>query len=590
MSNPIEYTPAVIRSLLNTLIPHKSLVLPVELQRKLGIIYSGYRLIISLFLFMGGYILVIDNNNLSVTLPSFLEQTTLLFYSLFSLLLLAFLVFVKQSQRQQLSLGLVLDVIVLSLLLYINGAADVQLTMLYAVVVAVSFMLLVPYQALIITMLAVILVIYQQFFYALSNDLSADSLSSALLLSLSFICVAFLSWSISQRLAVVEQIASNNAAELAKLHEINHEVISKMRHGVLVFNSEMQLVLSNQAALFLLNLVKLPKNNPLNLPVDYANYLTSKNSTKTTPDKRLYQNLGKALKHYHPKLQDLLASTSSLSQSQLVYHPPIHDTANNATQNTNKLRLSTVPTQDGSMLVLIEDIHREQSHAQQLKLASLGQLTASIAHEIRNPLATISQASQLLLEDDIDASSNPNIELYKMIYQQTKRVNQIIEDVLKLSRQAKPTQKKLDIARWTEQFIKHHFNEHDIFITYDCHPSVYFDVNQLEQVLTNLIQNGLRYSSKAHPHAFVELEIYCHNNVVILDVLDGGQGVKEQHIDNLFMPFFTTEHEGTGLGLYLCQAFAEANHARIFYIPDHAKTCFRLQMPLAELQPIAHHP
>ena len=118
-----------------------------------------------------------------------------------------------------------------------------------------------------------------------------------------------------------------------------------------------------------------------------------------------------------------------------------------------KLRVQIIPLKDDSKLIMLEDLRREQASAQQLKLASLGQLTASIAHEIRNPLAAISQASQLLMEDIIEASvevdtadntitatiSNDdmaaNHELYQMIFSQTKRVNRIIEDVLTLSRQ-----------------------------------------------------------------------------------------------------------------------------------------------------------
>ena len=112
-----------------------------------------------------------------------------------------------------------------------------------------------------------------------------------------------------------------------------------------------------------------------------------------------------------------------------------------------KLRVQIIPLKDGSKLVMLEDLRREQANAQQLKLASLGQLTASIAHEIRNPLATISQASQLLMEDVVESCHPPannmtssapdysdehiaaNHELYKMIFSQTKRVNRIIEDL-----------------------------------------------------------------------------------------------------------------------------------------------------------------
>ena len=230
-------------------------------------------------------------------------------------------------------------------------------------------------------------------------------------------------------------------------------------------------------------------------------------------------------------------------------------------------------------LLLFEDLKREQSHAQQLKLASLGQLTASIAHEIRNPLATISQASQLLIEEAQEENSGlsaENLDLYDMIFKQTKRMNQIIEDVLKLSRQAKPNKSLILPSLWLPEFIKENFTNHDVFLHYNTQAGFYFDVSQIEQVLVNLINNGLRFSSKAHPHAYVTLEVYEVGQNLHIDVIDTGTGVQPEHQQDLFNPFFTTDREGTGLGLYLSQAFCQANHANLQYIPNHEHTCFRV--------------
>jgi len=100
--------------------------------------------------------------------------------------------------------------------------------------------------------------------------------------------------------------------------------------------------------------------------------------------------------------------------------------------------------------------------------------------------------------------------------------------------------------------------------------------------LINLINNGLRYSSRTHPHAYVEVEIYEVQNDVTIDILDAGHGVDSVNLEHLFEPFFTTDKTGTGLGLYLSQAFSEANHAQLLYVPEHVKTCFRLVIPVTE--------
>jgi len=169
-----------------------------------------------------------------------------------------------------------------------------------------------------------------------------------------------------------------------------------------------------------------------------------------------------------------------------------------------------------------------------------------------------------------------------MIFTQTKRVNRIIEDVLKLSRQQTAKQQLIALADWMPEFSTNYFQGHDVFLHSHAQPTISFDPHQLEQIFINLINNGLRHSNYAHPHAVVEIEIYCADNDVIIDVLDDGTGVSTADLTHLFNPFFTTDKAGTGLGLYLSQAFCEANHARLLYIPEHKKTCFRLIAPATD--------
>ena len=179
-----------------------------------------------------------------------------------------------------------------------------------------------------------------------------------------------------------------------------------------------------------------------------------------------------------------------------------------------------------------------------------------------------------------------NHELYEMIFSQTKRVNRIIEDILKLSRQQAASQQAIVLAEWMPVFLDNYFQGHDIFLHLKTQPTILFDPHQLEQILINLINNGLRYSSYSHPHAYVEIEIYCADSDVIIDILDDGDGIKTEDLKHLFNPFFTTDKAGTGLGLYLSQAFCEANQARLLYIPEHEKTCFRFISPAIDSEKI----
>ena len=561
---------------------HHDDTLSLPQLRKLGIIYSSYRFVVSLFSMLMLYIAARADS--SASLPSFLQQTTLSFYVLLSLILLGLFYVVRTQMRRQLAVGLVLDVIILSLLLYTAGAPDLQLTMLYMVVVAASFMLLHSSQALVITLLAIIFVIYQQFFYAIANSMSLNNLGDALLMSASFLAVGGLSWSISQRLVQLEKVAANHAKEVERLNVINQEVITQMVNGVIVIDRH-HIVLANLAAHQLLSISLSP--------------LRATRSTSNNEDEILDNAQSTLLSHFeqhltqqHSQLFKACLSVATGQSRTFTYDVPAIANAS----IFGKLRVQIIPLKDDSKLILLEDLRREQASAQQLKLASLGQLTASIAHEIRNPLAAISQASQLLMEDivqvDVEsttddgllASSMPvdlagNHELYEMIFSQTKRVNRIIEDILKLSRQQTATQQSIVLAQWLPEFLDNHFQGHDIFLRVKTQPTISFDTHQLEQILINLINNGLRYSSYAHPHAYVEMDIYCADNDVIIDVLDNGHGVSEADLPYLFDPFFTTDKAGTGLGLYLSQAFCEANQARLLYIPEHPKSCFRLVVP-----------
>lgn len=554
---------------------HHDDTLPLPQLRKLGLIYSSYRFVVSLFSMLMLYISARTGDGTS--LPSFLQQTILSFYVLLSLILLGLFYVVRKHMRRQLAFGLALDVIILSLLLYTTGNPDLQLTMLYMVVVAASFMLLHGSQALVITLLAIILVIYQQFFYAIANSMSLANLGDALLMSASFLAVGGLSWSISQRLVQLEKVAANHAKEVERLNVINQEVITQMVNGVIVIDKQ-HIVLANLAAHQLLSLSLVTPNTAQNTLDD----------TKETQNKALLSNFEQQLNEQHSQLFNACLSVASGQSRAFTYDVP-------AVANASifgKLRVQIIPLKDDSKLVILEDLRREQASAQQLKLASLGQLTASIAHEIRNPLAAISQASQLLMEDvaeqmeddstltsKANAAMTGNHELYEMIFLQTKRVNRIIEDILKLSRQQTATQQVLELAEWMPSFLENYFQGHDIFLRIKTKPIISFDTHQLEQILINLINNGLRYSSYAHPHAYVEIDIYCADNDVIIDILDNGNGVSAGNLELLFDPFFTTDKDGTGLGLYLSQAFCEANQARLLYIPEHEKTCFRLIVP-----------
>ncbi len=511
-------------------------------KKQVGLVYSTYRIVIAIF-FSINFFLVVRNHPEQLWLWINILPTFGYFFA--SLLLLSLYYFLPKNWL--LMIGFILDLLVLSIMLYFNNSSDLQITLMFLVVVAASFMLLNTSQAVLLTALACSLVIYQQFFQELPTSLNYSLLSNAGLMLASFVIVANLSYLLSKRLTQIEILSERQTGEVNALNAINQQVVKIIEQGVVVLTHQLEILMANDTAVAQLRLKS--EDNSFFLP-----FLL-------------------------PNLADILLPIINRRHHEFVFRISNSEPNNEIlTYTSYRIRLTQLGNEYA--LLLIEDLRREQAHAQQLKLASLGQLTASIAHEIRNPLAAISQASQLLLEDAQDPDSGlseDDAQLYEMIYKQTIRVNQIIEDVLKLSRQEKPVQTLIQPKTWLPTFIKENFSSHDVFL--HCHTSygILFDVYQLEQVLTNLINNGLRFSSKVQPHAYVTIEVQESESQVHISVIDTGAGVKPEDVPNLFNPFFTTDHQGgTGLGLYLSQAFCQANQAYLYYVPNHKHTCFRI--------------
>lgn len=517
--------------------------------RQVGLIYSVYRFVISGFLMLSSYS-VIKGSMLAGGLPTLVESIIISIYLILSLFLLTLFYFIPTGMRWQLFLGFFVDIIFLTAYAIHGSISNLQIVLLYMIVVASSFILLSLSQAASVVIASVVAVIYQQVFFAIAEKNIHLTFGDTLLLSICLVAVAFLSWSASQRLMMAEESAIRHAQELEKLNIINDIVVKNMVNGVLVIDEHRDIVMINEAAQ---RLLRLPTN------VELCN----------TPAKMV--DLARLIVKEHPTLIHWYRTISpDLSVSWIYELKPDNNNP------SDKLRLNNRPLASYGQLIIIEDISREQTHAQRLKLASLGQLSASIAHEIRNPLAAISQASQLLIEDV--NTQDPNSELYRMIFQQTRRVNNIIEDVLSLSRQEIPDQEVVNVYRWLTEFLAHHFYDKNILINIAGNERttvIYFDPNHLEQVMINLVNNALRHTVPLTGQADVEIKVTRHGERAFIDVIDNGMGVPDQDIPQLFHPFFTTSKKGTGLGLYLSQSFSEANNAKIRYLKDD-KSCFRL--------------
>jgi two-component system sensor histidine kinase PilS (NtrC family) len=235
------------------------------------------------------------------------------------------------------------------------------------------------------------------------------------------------------------------------------------------------------------------------------------------------------------------------------------------------------------VLILLDDAVRLREQAQQMKLAALGRLSASIAHEIRNPLSAIHHAGQLLAESPRQDAEERR--LLDMIQRHTSRIDKIVNDVLRLSRR--------DAAMPSDIALRP-FLERTVAVYREGHPGracsidlegvgadvqVRFDPSHLQQILLNLWDNSFEHGVRGAAES-VRIVLGSGRQgplgQVYLDVADNGSGIAPELRDRVFEPFFTTAHRGTGLGLYLAREMCEYNQARLLLLPGEQGVHLRL--------------
>lgn len=234
-----------------------------------------------------------------------------------------------------------------------------------------------------------------------------------------------------------------------------------------------------------------------------------------------------------------------------------------------KLRFARVDTPDGAAersVIFMQDVSAIENQAQQLKLASMGRLTASIAHEVRNPLSAIGHATSLLAED---LTGPAETRLLRIVGDNVARVNRMVEDILKLSRKVQPGGEPLllgvFLAELKAEFTETHgLQDNMIWIGGAGQRTVRFDGLHLREVLVNLLGNAIRYAS-GKPASIRIFPVLDATGRVELHVQDDGPGITPEVRAHLFEPFYTTSSKGTGLGLYLARELCLNNGAMLDY-------------------------
>ncbi len=467
------------------------------------------------------------------------QSPTLYFYTsiVYTLITCTTLVWLWRTKAiptvSEISITLIIDIVAIVLLMSASGGTDSSLGYLLLVCVAVGGIFGHGQISYAYAAGATVLVLAESAYQIIYQQAAPDELYYTGVLGI----LLFLSNAVFRYLAdkiIAGQIEADRQAQYAKhLQEMAESIIERMRTGVIVVDAQDHILLINQAAL---NLLGVTYQADANLP----------NTLSALPDVCQKLNLWREDPEHRFK--------------------PL-----NIEKSGFEARISFAPldrSQHSDTLVFLEDNRLIAQEAQHLKLASLGRLTASIAHEIRNPLGAISHASQLLNE----SPSLPDADkrLANIITNHTQRINQIIENTLNLSRRKGSQAEAIDLAPWIKQFCHDYVIDKNAEITVTIDEDnicTRFDASHLRQIMTNLVENGLRYSEQATGNATLTIRISREPNrqLPCVDIIDDGQGMSAEQAEHVFEPFYTTETRGSGLGLYICRELCETNHASIRY-------------------------
>lgn len=431
------------------------------------------------------------------------------------------------------------DIAGLSVLSYASGGIENSIGLLLLVSLAAAGIISRGRITLFFAALASIAALLQHSYAVLYDDALVAQYVQVGLLCIAYFAVAWLAHTLARYAIDSQQLAQRRSHDLASLSEANRLVMRDMQDGVLAVDEQGRVMQMNPAAERLL---------------------------------RKGCNPGEALSEVFPALFGQYARwkhEGAASREVLQLEGGVQV----------RLRFISVGRDDAhGVVIFLEDMQRAQAEAQQIKLAALGRLTANIAHEVRNPLSSISYATELLREEQTDAKTQ---RLLQIVLDNTQRINRIVQDVMQLNRRdrAQPEVFELDamLRGFAEEFVLAERLEPGVLVLESAAPvDVRFDRGHLGQVLWNLCRNALRYGRKRA--GSLVLAVGGPDGRTVLEVRDDGPGISGEHRAKLFEPFFTTAADGTGLGLYIAKELCEANGARLeYHVRDgQAGACFRI--------------
>ena len=363
-----------------------------------------------------------------------------------------------------------------------------------------------------------------------------------------FFLVALLSNQLALRLAREEMLAKKSQSAARMQTQVNELVIATLTDGILVADRHGMVRSANPAARRLLSAHDAVCPAPFSLAAQAA-------------WQPLMALLERSFSTLSPQKADISLAYPGLSATRLQVHS----------------RLAALPdsAHESLCVLFLEDLREMEARLRIEKLAAMGRMSAAVAHEIRNPLAAISQANELLEEDLIDPGQR---RLSLMIHQNAQRLAKIVDEVLDIARaQAQipapqTTRLQLDetVQSIAADWARQNHAATRLHIGLDAgEAAVYFDTEHLRRLMINLLDNALRYASQGERAIQISTQLAASGQAR-LSVWSDGPPLEKTVQRHLFEPFFSSESRSSGLGLYICRELCERYGALIAYQRVHS--------------------
>ena len=434
-------------------------------------------------------------------------------------------------------IGVFVDVLTIASLTYASGGMSSGLAAMLLLPIGAASFVVQRRMALMFAAVAALALLMQQALATLVTSADSGDFTAAGIVGALIFVVTLGVGPLARSLRESEELVRLREVDVASLAELNQFIVQHLRESILVVDARDSIRLINESAAQLLSGKSVTRGTMLGEVSPRLLYLLE------TWRRNSYD--------WHLSSLSLLSSDgSSLVQPHFV---ALHKNG------------------QGPTLIFLEDTTLIAERVQQSKLAALGRLSASIAHEIRNPVGAMSHAAQLLAEDS--KLEPQERRLTSIITSNASRVSTIIDNVLQLSRRDSTRQERLEINSWLTEFLNEFRQTLQIdaqilqLSPREAETDVRVDPTHLHQLMWNLCENALKYGHLPHQQANIEIRSgrMPVSERPFVEVADRGPGIKAGDTERIFEPFFTAGEGGTGLGLFIARELAQCNRAILVY-------------------------